>query len=403
MLGKPEKLPSEAAEKPSSMEPDSADQPTHVNSQPVSSPHANPPDLDRQLAGYHYTLPPDRIAQRPAVPRDSARMLVVASATDYRHSYFRDLSQFLQPGDLIIFNNTQVIPARLYGYKPTGAKIEVFLLEPRAPHQWLALVRPGKRLKPGSRLHFGPDPTHPTLTATIVATDAATNGRLITFDVPPGTTDLMALLSQLGQVPLPPYITNPEATPDQYQTIYASQPGAVAAPTAGLHFTPAVFEQLAQQGVKTAYVTLHVGLGTFRPVESAQIQQHEMHAERAELPPQTVDLIQQTKAQGHRVFAVGTTTVRTLEGVATQQGELMPFSGPVNLFIYPGYRWKVVDGLITNFHLPGSSLLMLVSSLVGRQRLMDLYEAAIAASYRFYSFGDAMLILPEATLPKGTH
>ena len=241
------------------------------------------------------------------------------------------------------------------------------------------------------------------LTATVTATDAATNGRLITFDVPDSQTDLMALLSQLGQVPLPPYITNSDTTAEQYQTIYASEPGAVAAPTAGLHFTPEVFDQLAHRGVKTTYVTLHVGIGTFRPVEASDIQQHEMHAERAELPPETVDLIRKTKAAGHRVFAVGTTTVRTLEGVATQQGDLVPFKGPVNLFIYPGYRWKVIDGLITNFHLPGSSLLMLVSSLVGRERLMALYESAIAAQYRFYSFGDAMLILPEATQPKGTH
>jgi len=330
-------------------------------------------------------------------------MLVVTSPANHQHSYFRDLSQFLQPGDLLVLNNTRVIPARLYGYKLTGAKVEVFLLEPRSDTQWLALVRPGKRLPTGSRLLFGPDRDQPLLTATVTATDDATRGRLITFDWPGTPSDLMAVLSQLGQVPLPPYITDSDATSEQYQTIYASEPGAVAAPTAGLHFTPYVFDQLAVRGVNTTYVTLHVGIGTFRPVESTNIQNHQMHAERAELPPETVDLIRQTKAVGNRVFAVGTTTVRTLEGVATQAGELTPFSGAVNLFIYPGYRWKVVDGLITNFHLPGSSLLMLVSSLVGRERLMDLYETAIAADYRFYSFGDAMLILPEATGHQGTH
>lgn len=294
--------------------------------------------LDNQLSGYQYSLPAERIAQYPAVPRDSARLLVVASPSSHRHSYFRDLSQFLQPGDLLIFNNTRVIPARLYGYKPTGANVEVFLLEPRGETEWLALVRPGKRLKPGSRLWFGPDRSQPLLTATVTATDPTTHGRLITFELPDPETDLMTLLSQLGEVPLPPYITQTDATPDQYQTIYASQPGAVAAPTAGLHFTPEVFDALATRGVNTAYVTLHVGIGTFRPVESDDIQQHEMHAERAELPAETVNLIHQTKAAGHRVFAVGTTTVRTLEGVATQQGALVPFSGAVNLFIYPGYR-----------------------------------------------------------------
>ncbi|MEO1591521.1 MAG: tRNA preQ1(34) S-adenosylmethionine ribosyltransferase-isomerase QueA [Cyanobacteria bacterium J06632_22] len=360
-------------------------------------------DLDCRLEGYHYTLPPERIAQHPAVPRDSARLLVVTSSSSHQHSYFRDLDAFLQPGDLVIFNNTRVIPARLYGYKPTGAKVEVFLLEPRSDDEWLALVRPGKRLQPGSRLVFGPDRQQPLLSGTVTAKDPDTNGRLIRFDLPDDNTDVISRLYQLGQVPLPPYITNSEATPDQYQTIYASEPGAVAAPTAGLHFTPAVFEQLTARGINTAYVTLHVGIGTFRPVESADIQQHQMHAERAELSPETVNLIHATKAAGHRVFAVGTTTVRTLEGVATQQGQLVPFRGAVNLFIYPGYRWKVVDGLITNFHLPGSSLLMLVSSLVGRERLMALYDSAIAAQYRFYSFGDAMLILPEATLRQGTH
>lgn len=372
----------------------------NLSGEPVTSEENT---LDGQLAGYHYSLPPEQIAQRPAIPRDSARMLVVSSPSSHQHSYFRDLSEFLQPGDLLILNNTQVIPARLYGYKPTGAQVEVFLLEPRSEDQWLALVRPGKRLKPGSRLQFGPNRDQPLLSATIIATDPETHGRLIQFELADGKTDLMTVLTQLGQVPLPPYINNPDATSEQYQTIYASEPGAVAAPTAGLHFTPQVFEKLATRGVQTAYVTLHVGIGTFRPVETADIQQHDMHAERAELPAETVDLIQQTKAAGHRVFAVGTTTVRTLEGVATQEGQLMPFNGAVNLFIYPGYSWKVVDGLITNFHLPGSSLLMLVSSLVGRERLMALYEAAIAANYRFYSFGDAMLILPEATLSQGTH
>ena len=203
-------------------------------------------------------------------------------------------------------------------------------------------------------------------------------------------------MEALGEVPLPPYINDSQAKPDQYQTIYAQTPGAVAAPTAGLHFTSDVFQTLSQKGVQRAEVTLHVGLGTFRPVESEEITHHQMHAEWVDLPQATVDLIQATKARGNHVFAVGTTTVRTLEGVATQTGQLQAYRGPVNLFIYPGYQWKVVDGLITNFHLPGSSLLMLVSGLVGRQRLMDLYQEAINQNYRFYSFGDAMAILPTA-------
>ncbi|MEM9805066.1 MAG: tRNA preQ1(34) S-adenosylmethionine ribosyltransferase-isomerase QueA [Cyanobacteria bacterium P01_D01_bin.56] len=347
-------------------------------------------ESDYSLAAYQYDLPQPLIAQAPATPRDSARLMVVDSTT--AHVHFRDLPQFLCPGDLLVVNNTRVIPARMYGYKPSGAKVEVLLLEPRPPH-WLALVKPGRRLKPGSVIYFGPDPENPLLTAHVEASDRTTKGRLLTFKT---TTDIPVdqLMESLGEVPLPPYITQSQADPDQYQTIYAQNPGAVAAPTAGLHFTSEVFQALEQKGIQRAEVTLHVGLGTFRPVEVDTITDHEMHGEWVDLSQTTVDLIQSTKARGNNVFAVGTTTVRTLEGVATQEGELKPYQGPVNLFIYPGYKWKVVDGLVTNFHLPGSSLLMLVSALVGRQRLMDLYQEAIKQSYRFYSFGDAMAILP---------
>ncbi|NEP15607.1 MAG: tRNA preQ1(34) S-adenosylmethionine ribosyltransferase-isomerase QueA [Leptolyngbya sp. SIO4C1] len=351
---------------------------------------------DHLLAAYQYHLPPALIAQNPVVPRDSARLLVVDSPSSYQHFYFRDLPSLLRSGDLLILNDTQVIPARLYGTKRSGARVEVLLLEPRSDGCWLALVKPGRRLRPGSVIEFGAETGSPRLLAEVKACDRATGGRLIQFQAP-GGEPFEQLLSELGEMPLPPYITESTAEPSQYQTVYAQRPGAVAAPTAGLHFTANLFQQLAQRNIQTACVTLHVGLGTFRPVEATDITAHQMHAEWVEISQETVDLIQQTQASGGRVIAVGTTTVRTLEGVATQNG-LGAYCGPINLFIYPGYRWKVVDGLITNFHLPGSSLLMLVSALTGRERLMQLYTEAVQQTYRFYSFGDAMLVLPEAVV-----
>lgn len=367
---------------------------SHISHHSDDSTDHPPVNEDYSLAAYQYDLPTALIAQEPAIPRDSSRLMVVSSNTTHQHVHFKDLPEFLCPGDLLVINNTRVIPARMYGYKPSGAKVEVLLLEPRPPHQWLALVKPGRRLKPGSLIYFGPDVNQPVLKAYVAECDRNTNGRLLTFT---STTDTPVdkLMADLGEVPLPPYITQPRADPDQYQTIYAQHPGAVAAPTAGLHFTPEVFQALDKKGIQRAEVTLHVGLGTFRPVETEAITDHQMHAEWVDLPQTTVNLIKDTKARGNHVFAVGTTTSRTLEGVATQAGQLEAYQGPVNLFIYPGYEWKVVDGLITNFHLPGSSLLMLVSALVGRQRLMDLYQEAITQAYRFYSFGDAMIILPD--------
>ncbi|MEM8611153.1 MAG: tRNA preQ1(34) S-adenosylmethionine ribosyltransferase-isomerase QueA [Cyanobacteria bacterium P01_H01_bin.105] len=356
---------------------------------------------DYSLAAYQYDLPSNLIAQEPITPRDRSRLMVISSNTEHQHSYFKDLPSFLCPGDLLVVNNTRVIPARMYGYKPSGAEVEVLLLEPRGLHQWLALVKPGRRLKPGSSIYFGPDVDQPLLIAHVEACDRDTNGRLLTFETTKAAADtpIDELLESLGEVPLPPYITDSHAEPDQYQTIYAQHPGAVAAPTAGLHFTPDVFQALEHKGIRRAEVTLHVGLGTFRPVETEEITKHQMHSEWVDLPQATVDLINETKARGNHVFAVGTTTTRTLEGVVNQEGSLKAYRGPVNLFIYPGYQWQVVDGLITNFHLPGSSLLMLVSALLGRQRLMDLYQEAINQAYRFYSFGDAMVILPGARTP----
>ena len=395
---------------------------THTNLNELSQTEAQDVNLDCSLAGYNYILPNELIAQNPVSPRDSSRLLVVNSSTTGTesaplHHIFRDLPELLRAGDLLVVNNTKVIPARLYGRKPTGAEIEVLLLEERQYNCWLALVKPGKRFKIGSKIIFEPrglknraqkdSPLVETrfiaseivdtqsitseLTATVIETDAATGGRLLRFDVPDGKP-LVEVLEQFGEIPLPPYITASTAADEQYQTVYAQQPGAIAAPTAGLHFTPELLEKLRDRGINQAFITLHVGIGTFRPVEIEDVTNHQMHEEWISVPPATVEQILATKAAGGRIIAVGTTAVRALEGAA-KSGDLQPFCGKTDLFIYPGYEWRVVDGLITNFHLPRSSLLMLVSALIGRKRLLSIYQEAIALKYRFYSFGDAMLIL----------
>ncbi|MEH2321812.1 tRNA preQ1(34) S-adenosylmethionine ribosyltransferase-isomerase QueA [Nostoc sp.] len=382
-----------------------------ANLKDTSSPQEKDLELDCSVAGYDYELPPELIAQNPAVPRDSSRLLVInspttATKTASLHHIFHDLPALLRSGDLLVMNNTKVIPARLYGYKSTGAKIQVLLLEERQHNCWLALVKPGKSFKQGAKIIFEARQLgirdqkdfypvkSPQLTATVIETDTATGGRLLQFDVPEGKS-LVQVLEVFGEVPLPPYITASEAADDQYQTVYAKQPGAIAAPTAGLHFTRELLQKLRDRQINQAFVTLHVGVGTFRPVEVEDVTTHQMHEEWIEVPATTVEQIRATKAAGGRIIAVGTTAVRALEGAA-ESGNLQPFCGKTNLFIYPGYQWRVVDGLITNFHLPRSSLLMLVSALIGRQRLLNIYNEAIAFRYRFYSFGDAMLILPES-------
>ncbi len=380
-------------------------------------------DLDRLLESYDYYLPEERIAQNPVVPRDHSRLLVVDSPSSHQHCLFKDLPEFLKPGDLLVLNNTRVLPARLYGRKSSGAMVEALLLEEKQHNCWLALVKPGKRFKQGSVIEFecqssseiaGGQPE--VLRATVLDIDPDTGGRLLQFEVPEGQS-LIPLLETFGNIPFPPYVTETEALPEQYQTIYAERLGAVAAPTAGLHFTEELFARLDQQGIDRATLTLHVGVGTFRPVEAADITEHQMHAEWIEVPEETIAKIEKTKASGGRVFAVGTTAVRALEGtaIASEQNlnssskypisQLSPYCGKTNIYIYPGYRWRIVDGLITNFHLPKSSLLMLVSALIGRQRLLDLYKDVLAQPenelgrlYRFYSFGDAMLILPESVI-----
>ena len=361
---------------------------------------ANDINLDCLLSNYDYELPPELIAQNPAAPRDSSKLLVVNSAETGKtipplHHIFRDLSELLKPGDLLVMNNTKVIPARLYGCRSTGAEVEVLLLEERRHNCWLALVKPGKRFKVGSEIIFTAvdDGEKQELRATVVESDPETGGRLLQFDLPP-EVPLVQVLGKFGQIPLPPYITASTAADEQYQTVYAQEQGAIAAPTAGLHFTPSLLEKMRNYGINQAFITLHVGIGTFRPVEVKDVTTHVMHKEWIEVSSDTVEQVLATRAAGGRIIAVGTTAVRALEGAA-QLGALQPFVGQTNLFIYPGYKWQVVEGLITNFHLPRSSLLMLVSALIGRKRLLDLYEQAIAAQYRFYSFGDAMLILPE--------
>ncbi|MEG4145226.1 tRNA preQ1(34) S-adenosylmethionine ribosyltransferase-isomerase QueA [Microcoleus sp. Pol12B5] len=374
-------------------------------------------EMDWSLDGYDYELPPSRIAQNPVVPRDSSRLLAVDSPSSQQHRIFRDLPDLLQPGDLLVLNNTRVLPARLYGHKPNGPAVEILLMEERQHNCWLALVKPGKRLKLGAKIEFDPIapacedsttapccclpnatmPDRRRLTATVIERDDATGGRLLEFDIPTDE-NLAKFLDEYGHVPLPPYIENSQASAEQYQTVYADRLGAVAAPTAGLHFTEELFSRLEQRGIEKTFVTLHVGVGTFRPVEVTDVTAHKMHGEWVEVPPATVEKIRETQARGGRIIAVGTTAVRALEGAAAASGDfsLQPFCGPTNLFIYPGYKWRVVEGMITNFHLPRSTLMMMVSAMIGRPRLLDLYREAIEQQYRFYSFGDAMLILPTA-------
>jgi len=316
------------------------------------------------------------------------------------HQTVWELQQLLKPGDLLVVNNTRVLKARLQARRASGGAVELLVLEPVEDSDWLCLAKPAKRLKPGEILQME-HPGQPPQPLEIVAIDAETGGRVVRFPAECTTPEAIeALLARYGEIPLPPYIHQHSSEDDsRYQTRYASRPGAVAAPTAGLHLSDALLEALEARGVQRTTVTLHVGLGTFRPVETEDLTQLELHSEWVEVSAAAVEAVAQCRARGGRVIAVGTTSVRSLEAVAQLHGgELQPHAGPVNLVIQPGYRFAVVQGLLTNFHLPKSSLLLLVSALVGRRRLLDLYEEAKAEGYRFFSYGDAMWIAPESVL-----
>jgi S-adenosylmethionine:tRNA ribosyltransferase-isomerase len=357
-----------------------------------------PDPRDLQLSSYDYRLPQDRIAQAPAEPRHSARLLIVPKATqgldDVRHGTVWDLLEELQPGDLLVVNDTRVLKARLKVRRSGGGLSELLVLEPRGEGRWLCLARPAKRMRPGDVLTI--DGT--SISLTVLDEDAASGGRLVQFPTDCRDAETIeTLLNQCGEVPLPPYIDRHDRDDaDRYQTRYAERPGAVAAPTAGLHFSDELLAGLQRKGVELARITLHVGLGTFRPVETEDLTQLKLHNEWIEVSAAVVEAIQRCRG---RVIAVGTTCVRALEGAAQQNGGvLQPFTGPVNLVIQPGYRFRVVQGLITNFHLPKSSLLLLVSALIGREKLLRLYDEAIQKQYRFFSYGDAMWIPREAIL-----
>jgi S-adenosylmethionine:tRNA ribosyltransferase-isomerase len=335
---------------------------------------------------FDYELPPDRIAQHPIEPRDASRLLVLDRRSgQVQHLIFRELGRFLRPGDLLVINQTRVIPARLYARKiPTGGRVELLLLRRVSAGVWEALVG-GKGLVAGKRLQVEGGP--------LAEIQQVLEGprRLVHFK-----DGLEQSLERIGHVPLPPYIHEPLQDPERYQTVYARQLGSAAAPTAGLHFTAQLIESLKDQGVGFASVTLHVGLDTFAPVTEENPQEHKIHTEWCQLSPQAADAINAAHRQGGRIVAVGTTSVRTLESAArdARAGDIVaPWEGPTELFILPGYSFKVVDAMITNFHLPQSTLIMLVSAFTGRQRILDLYHLAIEMQYRFYSFGDAMLIL----------
>ena len=336
-----------------------------------------------KTSDYYFDLPEELIAQDPLMQRDECRLLVVDRRTgETQHRHFRDILEYLDPGDALILNDTRVIPARLLGVKEdTGANAEILLLKRLTDDTWETLVRPGKKLRPGARVVFGDG----ILRAEIL--DVMEEGnRRVRFEYE-GIFE--EVLDRLGEMPLPPYITHKLQDPSMYQTVYAKFDGSAAAPTAGLHFTQELLHEVEEKGVKIGYVTLHVGLGTFRPVKVDNVLEHHMHTEWYNVPPETAKLIHDVKAAGHRVICVGTTSCRTVESAADENGEVRAGADNTSIFIYPGYRFKVMDGLITNFHLPESTLVMLVSAFAGRDHVLSAYDEAIKEKYRFYSFGDA--------------
>ena len=336
---------------------------------------------------FYYDLPPELIAQTPIEQRDHSRLLVMDRKTGaVEDKHFYDAVSYLKEGDCLILNDSRVLPARLYGRREsTGAAVELLLLKTTGADVWETLARPGKRIKVGDRLIFGDG----QLAAVVIGEDDE-GGRTVRFEY---EGQFYAILDELGQMPLPPYIKERLQDKERYQTVYARELGSAAAPTAGLHFTPELLDQIRAKGVEVGFVTLHVGLGTFRPVKVDNITDHKMHAEYYEITQETADIINRTKARGGRVIAVGTTTCRTLESIGMADGDIHPSSGWTDIFIYPGYEFRVIDGLFTNFHLPASTLIMLVSAFAGYDHIMAAYRHAVKERYRFFSFGDAMLIL----------
>ena len=336
---------------------------------------------------FYYDLPEELIAQTPVEPRNASRLMCVdRQSGNITHDHFYNLCKHLKKGDLLVMNDSRVLPARLYGEKEgTGSFIEFLLLEQKGDKLWEILVRPGKKAKPGTRFSFG----NGRLKAEILETVEGGN-RIAKFEC---EGNFFTALEDIGQMPLPPYITKKLEDKERYQTVYSHELGSAAAPTAGLHFTNEMLDDLRARGINTAFVTLHVGLGTFRPVKEDEVLKHKMHSEHYHLPKETAELIKKTKAEGGRVIAVGTTSCRTLESVGTFFDDMDEHEGYTDIFIYPGYKFKVIDGLITNFHLPESTLIMLVSAFMGYDNTMNAYKTAVEDKYRFFSFGDAMLIL----------
>ena len=339
-----------------------------------------------KTSDFYYDLPKELIAQTPVEPRDSSRLLVLGRESgEIEHRHFYDIIDYLNEGDLIVANDSRVLPARIYGVKDTGARVEFLLLKQISGNRWETLCKPGRKAKAGAKFTFGDG----LLSATVVEVKDDGN-RVVDFDC---DENFFSTLDKIGQMPLPPYITEELKDQERYQTVYSHELGSAAAPTAGLHFTEELMEKLRNKGVNIAYVTLHVGLGTFRPVKVDDVTKHKMHSEHYEIPKKTADLIKQTKQNGKRVIAIGTTSCRTLESVAAEHGEIIPCEGFTDIFIYPGFEFRVLDGLVTNFHLPESTLIMLVSAFAGYDNIMNAYKTAVDERYRFFSFGDAMIII----------
>lgn len=337
---------------------------------------------------FYYDLPKEYIAQTPIEPRDHSRMLVVHRSENHiEHRHFYDILDYLTDKDCLILNDTRVLPARLYGIKEgTGARVEFLLLNQKEKDVWEVITGPGKRAKEGTKFTFGDGILHAEVLSVLE------NGNRLAKFTYEGDT-IFPVLEKIGEMPLPHYITKKLENGERYQTVYSKELGSAAAPTAGLHFTPELLQKIRDKGVKIGFVTLHVGIGTFRPVKAENIEDHHMHSEHYHLPKETADLINQTKANGGRVIAVGTTSCRTLESVATYCGEIREADDWTSIFIYPGYKFKCIDGLLTNFHLPESTLIMLVSAFYDREKILEIYKTAVQEKYRFFSFGDCMLLI----------